>query len=280
MRPVLWGTAAAALSVALAMGCGSTDVGPVEMTDAAAEAEPVPDADVPDTAEAGGPDVADAGKDVVVPTTGYCAGLVPKPKFCDDFDDLDLTNDWDQPTVLAPSVMDLDDSTYTSAPVSYIVTTKALLQGSAGNVHLRKTVLGAVSHVQLAFSAFFATTTLTQGLVAIATLDVSSNHLFTLYLRDDDPGAPAAVLEEQVNGTVVRHVLAKLPVAKAWTRIILDLDFVAGKANLSFGAQKALDDEPITALVGTEATIRLGAVYVYGKADPFQAGYDDVFLDF
>jgi hypothetical protein len=229
--------------------------------------------------DAGGDTGVDARKDVVVPPAAYCAGLVPKPKFCDDFDDLDLENDWDQPTVIVPSVMDLDDSTYTSAPLSYVVATKTVAAGGAGNVSLRKTVVGNVSHVQLAFSAIFATTTLTKGIVAIATLDVSSSHFFTLYLRDDGVDG-AGALEEQVGGTTTRHVLTQLPPAGAWTRIVLDLDFVTGRANVSFGAQKALDAEPITALVGTEATVRLGAVYVYGPADPFQAGFDDVVVDF
>lgn len=259
-------------------GCGSTGEGPVEPpADAAFEAEPRPDGDLPDLDA--GSDAADGRKDVSVPGTG-CGALVPKPKFCDDFDDLDLTDDWDQATVLPPSVMDLDDSTFTSAPASFVVATKSVALASSGNVSLRKTMFGSVSHAQLSFSAFFATTTLTKGLVAIATLDVSLNHFFTLYLRDGDPDAPAATLEELVGGTMTRHVLTALPPAGTWTRIVIDLDLVAGKATVSFGAQKALDAAPITAGVGTEATVRLGAVYVYGPTDPFQASFDDVVVDF
>jgi hypothetical protein len=277
MRAALGGTAAAAFALMLASGsgCGSTsDEGPVGAADGSFEPERPPDGEAP------GVDAAEGARnDVVVRAKGYCAGLTPKPKFCDDFDDLDLENDWDQATIIPPSIMDLDDSTFTSAPVSYVVATKLVAAGSSGNISLRKTVLGNVSHVQLAFSALFASTTLTRGLVAIATLDVSTNHFFTLYLRDGELDGFGA-LEEQASGTKTRHVLLALPPAGAWTRIVLDLDLVTGKANVSFGAQKALDGEPITPLVGTEATVRLGAVFVYGPTDPFQAAFDDVVVDF
>ena len=286
MRPGLRGTAFIAVGLALSLalqgvlGCGSSSNGGETEAgiDAAFEAAPATDGDLPE-ADAGR-DAADARKDVVIPATSYCAGLVPKPKFCDDFDDGDLTADWDQSTVLAPSVIDLDDALYTSAPLSFFVGAKVVAQGSSGNASLRKTVLGNVSHVSLAFSARYTTTTIATGLVAIATLDVSLNHYFTLYLRDGDAVAPAAVLEEQAAGVMTRHVLKKLPPAATWTRVVIDLDLVAGRANVSFGAQKALDAEPITALVGTEATIRVGAVYVYGPTDPFEARIDDVVLDF
>lgn len=284
MRSALGGTAAAALALALALaggpGCGSTAEGPVAVVDAASfEAEPPPDGDLPDAGGDAG-EAGDARKDVVVPASGYCAGLVPKPKFCDDFDDFDLTNDWDQPTAVAPTVIDLDDAVFTSAPLSFYVYAPSVAMGLIGNASLRKTVFGSVSHVNLAFSARLTTTAITKGLIAIATLDVSLNHFFTLYLRDGDPDAPAAVLEEQVNGTLVRHLLTRLPPAATWTRIVIDLDFATGKANVSFGGQKALDAEPITALVGTEATVRVGAIYVYGPTDPFEARFDDVVVDF
>ncbi len=273
---------AMALALAAAMGCGSSSDGEQSGggLDATSEAQPAPDADLPLSDAGADADAADARKDVLIPGSSYCAGLVPKPKFCDDFDDGDLTGDWDQSTVLPPSVIDLDDSTFASAPLSFFVATKPVAAGSAGNASLRKTVLGAVSHVNLAFSARFTTTTITKGLVAIATLDVSLNHFFTLYLRDGDPDAPAAVLEEQSAGTLTRHLLTRLPPAATWTRIVIDLEFTTGKASVSFGGQKALDAAPIALVVGTEATIRVGAVYVYGPTEPFEARYDDVVLDF
>jgi hypothetical protein len=261
-------TAAAAVLVA---GCGSSDLGVLGLPDAAPET----DAEVPLDA---GPDVADP-REAAAPL-GYCARLLPRPRFCDDFADRDLTNDWDQSTVLAPSVLDLDDATFTSAPVSFVVATGNVAANDSANVSLRKTVLGSVSHVQLAFSTLLATATITKGLVAIATLDVSTSHFFTLYLRDGDATAPAATLEEQVGNATTRHVLTTLPVARAWTRIVIDLDLAAGKATVSFGGRKALDAAPITPLLGTEATIRLGAVYVHGPTEPFTAGFDDVVLDF
>ena len=285
MRPALWGTAAAALAlatIALTSGCGEEEdddrVGILRVP--GMDADPLSDGNFP-VLDAGSDAARDAKKDVLLPPTGYCAALSPQPRFCDDFDDLDLTNDWDKPpTQVPPSVMGLDDSAFTSAPASFIAATSAVAKDAIGNVSLRKTVLGNVTHAKLSFSARFSNTNLTKGLVGIATLDVSTSHLFTLYLRDGDLNAPAAVLEEQANGVTTRHLLSALPPAGAWTRIVLDLDFVSGKANLSYDAVKGLDNVSITALAGTEATIRLGAVYVYGPTDPFQANFDDVVLDF
>ena len=65
-----------------------------------------------------------------------------------------------------------------------------------------------------------------------------------------------------------------------WTRIVLDVNLAAGKANVTFDGQKALDDAPITATPGTEGTIRVGAVYQYPPSEPFTANFDDVVLDF
>src|SRR5690242_4269343 len=61
-------------------------------TDAGPDVVPMADAASPEA----GPDAADAKPDVVVPPAHFCAGLAPAPKFCDDFDDGNLTNGWTQ----------------------------------------------------------------------------------------------------------------------------------------------------------------------------------------
>ena len=283
MRALSLGVAACLVAAAFSAACGSSggsgegagpdpDAGPAR-TDG-------PDGDVPGPDAGRDADPADAKRDVVVSPNHYCAKLSPAPRFCDDFDDGDLTNDWDVNTVLSGSTIALDDAQFASGPFSYVVQTKALTTaGSSGNALLRKTVLGTVKHPKLSFSAFFPSVTFTKGIIAIATLDVSSSHYFTLNLRDQD-AVPAASLEEFVGATMTRHVLTRLPPAGVWTRITVDLDFTTGKANVSFGADKALADEPIMAVPGTETTIRLGAVYCEGPADPFLARFDDVVVEF
>jgi len=271
--------AAAVLALSAAVGCGSSGGGPVEIADSGPEADPPLEAGPPDAPADAGRDAADAAPDVVA--SGFCAGLAKTPKFCDDFDDLDLLNNWTQSTVLPPSVIDLDEATFTSAPASFIVVTKAIDAGVAGgNASLRKTLFGSVSRASLAFSARFSTTIITKGLLAIATLDVSTNHFFTLYLRDGDASAPAAILEELAGSTQTRHLLTRLPVAGLWTKIVIDVDLAGGKANVTFDGLKALDDAPINTTLGTEATIRVGAVYLFPPSDPFTAHFDDVVLDF
>jgi hypothetical protein len=240
----------------------------------------MPDSESP--APEAGPDAADAAtKDVNVPKKDdYCAKLTPKPKFCDDFDDGDLLNDWDTSAVIPPGMIGLDTSMFTSSPASFGVSTPMLSAGAAGSAAIRKTIFATVNHGTFSFSAFFPNVTLTKGVVSIASFDVSLSHRFTLNLRDSDATAPAASLEEFDNSGYRRHLLTKLPPAGKWTRVAIDLDLAGGKVNLTFDGDKAVDAEPIVATPGTEATVRLGAQYLVGPTDPFEASYDDVIVDF
>jgi len=61
---------------------------------------------------------------------------------------------------------------------------------------------------------------------------------------------------------------------------VIDVDLARGKAIITFDGVKALDDAPIKATLGTEATIRRGAVYLFPPSDPFTAHFDDVVLGF
>lgn len=228
---------------------------------------------------------ADAKADAKIDAgPGFCVSLSPAPKFCDDFDDGDLEDDWAFKNVVGTSTIALDDTGPKSPPFAAAVVTKALTVGQSGPAHLRQTLIAAARHPSLSFSAYFTTsTTLTKGALAIATLDVSLNHFFTLYLRDDPQdgiSTPTANLEEIDGATTTRHVLASPPPTGVWTRIVIDLDLDAGKANVSFDGVKALANEPISGSGGTEATFRVGAVYLFGPADPFQARFDDVVVDF
>ncbi len=158
---------------------------------------------------------------------------------------------------------DLDPSSATSVPASVAVATLPVTSMQSAHVHLRATATGtATSHVILAFDMMLATTTFTQGVVASARLDVSSDHFFTLYLRDSDPDAPAATLEEISPGGTTRHVLSKLPPANEWTHVTIDVALDAAKATVLWGTDKALDQAPIAAGTAKDPTIRIGAVYI------------------
>ena len=238
---------------------------------------PAPSEDAAPPPRGGG----DAGAPPDAAAKGFCATRTPAPRFCDDFDDGDLDDDWTVGTVLNGEPI-LDTSSATSVPASFAVETLPLGGTESAHVHLRATAGGApTGHVILAFEMMLATATFTQGTIAIATLDVSQNHFFTLYLRDGDPDAPAATLEETDEAaTTTRHVLSKLPPANTWTHVTIDIDVGAAKANVLWGNEKVLDDAPIIAAPASDPTIRVGAVYVYGPADPFEARFDDVTLDF
>lgn len=280
---------ASALAIAVATGAAACGGSSADTPDPGADAAP----DAGPGVESGATDpdaapVADTGTDSGPPPRADagpgCASLSPPARFCDDFDDGDVADDWTIANVLNGSTLELDTTAgFVSAPASMRVTTKALAAMSTAPAHLRHTVFGAASHPSLSFWAFFTTSpVITKGAVAIATLDVTTSHFFTLWLRDDpqDGSEPAAVLEEINGASITRTPLTKLPPMGAWTRVVIDLDLVAGKANVFFDADKAVDGAPIAAAPGTEATIRVGAVYLFGPADPLQASFDDVIVDY
>ncbi len=244
--------------------------------DAAPDVLPEEDAAAPDAA----PDaVVDARPDVVPPPAHYCAGLVPKPKFCDDFDDGDLTNDWTAFAANAGSVFELDTTTSTSAPASFHVVAPEEMGAVANNDLLRTTIFGTVNHGKLAFSTILPSVTFTQGAIALASFHITVSDSYTLYLRGPDAAGNVPTLEENVNGTITEHMLTALPPINAWTRVTVDLDLSGGKASVSFGAVKALDAAPITVITGSEATVRIGAI-IDSPSDKFEAHYDDVIVDF
>ncbi len=222
----------------------------------------------------------EAGRDARPPPRTYCATLAPAPRFCDDFDDGELADDWTALTAVNGEA-DLDPTTSTSAPASFVLGTAPIGTDESAHVHLRTTASGTPKgHVVLSFDVLLDAVTFTQGVVAIATLDVAANHFFTLYLRDGDADAPAATLEETAPDRTTRHVLSSLPTPGTWTRATLDIDLAAAKATVRWGAQTALDGAPIVDAPAKDPTVRVGAVYVYGPAASFGAHFDNVTLDF
>jgi hypothetical protein len=242
--------------------------------------------------EAGGGDAAgdapaDGGADA--PTdrvdgssgSGFCASLVPAPKFCDDFDDGNATDDWDQATVLAgQSEITLDTTTSTSAPASLHGVVNAVPVTEGGFASVRSTVTGTPTHVTFALSVRPKTSAITKGGIAIADLDLSLNHVLTLYLRDDDPAGQKPSLKEIDGSTITYHPLPKVPPADVWTRIAFDVDAATGKLTLTYGTEKILDAITIGAGATKDPTFRVGAVYVIGPTDPFEIHVDDVVVDF
>lgn len=237
---------------------------------------PADDGAAPDAA----PDAAiEASSDVVPPGGRFCARLTPAPRFCDDFDDGDLTNDWTQFVAPTGSIFELDPSTATSAPASFHVVAKATAAAAANNVLLRSTMLGVVKHAKLSFDVFLPSVTFTKGTFAIAQFYANLDDAYTLYVRGPDDASNMPILEAYVGGVTTRHTLTKLPPVGVWTHITIDLDLAGGNASVSYDAYKALDAAPFTVLTGTEATVRIGAI-VDGPADAFEASFDDVVIDY
>lgn len=223
----------------------------------------------PGTDSSGGSDADAKASDAGAEAAG------PGPVFTDDFGDDDLEDDWEVVNVCAGCTAAIDQG-------SFLAQTKSLVAQETAFAHLRTTVPGTPSRVRLSFFATFPSVTLTQGTIAIATVDVSQNHFFSLYLRDGDTAAPGPVLEETTaTAGTKRHVLANLPPAATKTRIVVDVDLGAGAANVSWDATVALANAPIDKTPpASDPTIRVGLMYVFGPQAPFEVRIDDVLLEY
>jgi hypothetical protein len=236
------------------------------------------------------PPATDAGSDTVVEDAApeasresggpsWCHEHMPPPAYCDDFDQGDLGATWDFFQQAPPGAATLDQAVFVSPPQSFGVVTKKLTGPDFGTILLRKTIPGPASRARLAFQ-LWADAPQPSGTLAVATLDLSTDHLFTLYLRDDDPSAPGPTLTEQPPGgaPAVRHPFATLPPLGAWTQVAIDLDAAGGSATLTIGDTTVLSAVSIAKATVDGPTIRIG-VLALGPATPYTMRFDDVALD-
>lgn len=238
---------------------------------------PTEDAGVDVGVDGGGDAVAlDAGKDVGPPKDAgpFCTTLSPKPTFCDDFDGLDLSQTWDQRLAVAGSGVARDGAEVTSGALALLATSKATSTGEPVTALVRKTIGGTPTNVRFAFAMRPEAAPPTLGVLWYATLDLSTAHLFTFYLRD--PSGGPALVEQAAGGVEVRTPLP-LPPADAWTRVEVDADLGAKTLTVRYDGAKVIDAVAIVAGV-QDPTIRLG-VLGNGPAAAYAVRFDDVVLD-
>jgi hypothetical protein len=268
----------------VAAACGSSGGGGVP-TDASAEGAISPDTDG-DPADGGvdAPSGADARPEAEAGPPTWCATRSPAPAFCDDFDRGALGAAWDALVQTAGSAVALDPSTFTSAPQSLAVRSKAVGGGEFGNVLLRKTVSSTAPRAKLAFDFQGDPAPTSGGPVAIATLDMSLNHLFTLYLRDEgalDAGAsagPALVELAPVVGQTRYPFTLPALTAGQFVRVEIDVDLGTQRADVRFGGATVLSQIAIAGGATSQPTIRVGVLST-GPQPAYAARFDDVTLE-
>lgn len=264
-------------------GLGLVFIG-LSATAAACGSRGTPDLPAPEDAavEGGSPPGTDAGGiDAApdAPSRGFCVSLSPAPKFCDDFDDGLLSNGWDQLTIVPGSDGAIDGTSVRSKPGAFLVETRAAGDNDVAHVHLRKSVVGRPARAMLTFSVRMADTAPAIGAVAIATLDMATNHLFTLYLRDDDAVRPGPALVEIAGGARSRLALPRVPAADTWTRVTLDVDLLGGRARVTYDGALVAEGAIASVPGAVDPTARVG-VYAFGPLPAQTARFDDVVLDF
>jgi hypothetical protein len=267
-----------ALSLGLSLGCGSTE-SPGQPADAGDERSNV-EAGPADasTGDASGDAGLDGARDAEAGGGRWCDTLAPKPAFCDDFDRNDLNVVWDAVVQTTGSALALDQANFRSPPQALAVRSKNAGSNELGNVLVRKTVAGAPARAKLSFDFLGDPAPASGGPVAIATLDMSTSHLFTLYLRDADPTTPGpALVEQPPAGPSVRHPFTPPSLAQ-WVRIEIEVDLSAQKASLRFDANAALNQVSIATSTANGPTLRLG-VLTTGPQPAYSARFDNVTLE-
>ena len=261
---------------AVLAACGSDSAEAPGVTPAADDAGAPTHEDAQAPLTDGGAQAPDAG--------GFtsCAALAGRPevRFCDDFEDGDLTNDWTVATGVPANRTTLDLALEArSGQYAFYAATEAAAQDVPTSANLRKTVPGAFTRASLSFAIRMPRTDVGKGALAVATLDVAPSHFFTLHLRDVLLDVPGADLEEsRVTGSLRRPLSAALPVDR-WTRVAIDLDLAAGRAEVRFDGVTVLAGAEIAKEPGTEANVRVGAVYVVGPTPKVEVLIDDVLLE-
>jgi hypothetical protein len=205
--------------------------------------------------------------------------LALKPAFCEDFDHANALTDWDAVVKVAPGTITQSGVEYTSGPASALLQAGAAGSGAYSSVLLRKTATLAANatHARLSFSYYPTLDAPDAGSLGIATLDMSNAHFFTLYLRDPS-ATPGPALVEAVATDTRFALVGAMPPKNQWTRIVLDVDVAAGKANVTFGGTKVLTDAPISNGTSKEPTIRVGSL-ASGPLPAFGVYIDDVVLE-
>lgn len=293
-HPRVWCGAAAAIAVlvlgaagaTLTMaGCGSSGDGTTDQGSDGGEEGGGVEAGSSDGG-AGSDASRDAGADANEPPSfadagpSFCSMQSPKPTFCEDFDHAGALGDFDAVVAVKPSSASLSAAEYTSGPASALIATSEAVGTTYASVLLRKTVmLGAnVTHARLSFS-YYPTSDMPVdgGSLGIATLDIGTGHLFTLYLRDPSVMAGPALVESVAMDT--RFALTNVALPKnQWTRVVLDVDLVNAKANVTFGATKVLSDAVIQTNSAKDPTLRVGSLAL-GPLPAENAYVDDVVLE-
>ena len=264
--------ATAFLAVASVVACGSST------TEAPGAGAAPGDGGAPAHDDAQVPPPEAGAEEGGAPMFTSCAALSGRSevRFCDDFEDGDLENDWTVATAVpANRAVELNKATR----YALYAATESVGQDVPTSANLRKTVAGAFTRASLSFAIRMPTTDVGKGALAVATLDVAASHFFTLHLRDTNLAVPGPALEEsRASGSRRLPLSATLP-ADRWTRVAIDLDLVAGRADVRFDGVTVLSAAEIAAEPATEANVRVGAVYVVGEAPKIEVLVDDVLLE-
>ncbi len=213
---------------------------------------------------------------------GYCACLVPKPTFCDDFDEGSLGALWDGTPSCATGSSLAADSDASRSPPSSLLVSFPFVGATGAECYLATNLDGPFAEARLEFD-LLAPDGFTND--QIAAFQLASGYSIGLAISADQVSS----FEEPSgsNGSDVVLGLA-VPATATWSHVTIivhpsDPEAGAGFFQLSYGnpdAGAAVDEHAIRTGEGqtTQPQLQLGGVYVYDSPAGWRANFDNVVL--
>jgi hypothetical protein len=192
------------------------------------------------------------GSDGAAVDMGVDAGGLPQMNcgslgshyFCDTFSEATLPGVWDDETVSA-GALSLDGTRFDSPSQSLLATTTSLTTGTRTYARVEKHLTASVSHFVFGFSEWVDPSCVANGVtVQSGNLALGSNQYF---LAIGHAAGGDSILETSLVGGAylqAHDLPAPLP-RGTWTRLVLDVDLVAAKMNLSVNGNIVVQGEPL-----------------------------------
>lgn len=240
------------------------------------------------------PDASDAGTAPDTGTVTYCAGLSPKPVFCEDYDEGSVSNGWDQVSSQGGKA-GVSTTAFQSGPASMLVATNTLASGGIVDVAEYKefpALAGKAQTMTLAFDVRFETVDSTKHDIVFGSIQLVDASGATYELQLDAVLTTAGDLQLDMpeltttaggGTTYVDHTLSTHVATQTWLHVVMTEKVPAasgvGTATLSINGTQLLSTSINVLVTNWIPEVILGISYVQPPSNPWGVRYDNVTFD-
>ena len=242
------------------------------------------------------PDASDGGTvtDTGTPFTTFCAGLSPKPVFCEDYDEGSVSAGWDQVSSQGGKA-GVSTTAFQSGPASMLVATNTLASGGIVDVAEYKefpALAGKAQTMTLAFDVRFETIDSTKHDIVFGSIQLVDASGATYELQLDAVLTTAGDLQLDMpeltttaggGTTYVDHTVSTHVATQTWLHVVMTEKVPAasgvGAATLSINGTQLLSTSINVLVTNWTPELIIGISYVAPPSNPWGVRYDNVTLD-